>query len=72
MCENKGAGEPSAPRFEIEDLEYIGSTIGNAYFSGLEFKELFACVMLSETREELDAAVSSTIKLNELVKGDKT
>ena len=72
MCENERTSESAPLSFEIEDYTYIGSTIGNAYFSGLDFKELFACVMLSETREELDAAVSSTIKLNELVKGDKT
>lgn len=52
--------------YEISDYNYIGSSIGNAYFSGLSFQELWSCVMLSSTREELDAAVDLTIKLKEL------
>lgn len=52
--------------YEIPDYNYIGSSIGNAYFSGLSFQELWSCVMLSSTREELDAAVDLTIKLKEL------
>ena len=51
---------------EITDYNYIGSTIGNAFFSGLSFQELWSCVVLSSTREELDAAVEMTIKLKEL------
>lgn len=51
---------------EISDYNYIGSSIGNAFFSGLSFDELWSCVMLSSTREELDAAVDLTIKLKEL------
>ena len=56
--------------FEITDYNYIGSAIGNAYFSGVSFDQLWNCVSMSETREQLDAAVSATIKLNELTKGD--
>lgn len=52
--------------YKISDYNYIGSSIGNAYFSGLSFQELWSCVMLSSTREELDAAVDLTIKLKEL------
>jgi hypothetical protein len=52
--------------YEISDYNYIGSSIGNAYFSGLSFQELWSCVMLSSTREELDAAVDLTIKLKEI------
>jgi hypothetical protein len=52
--------------YEITDYNYIGSSIGNAYFSGLSFQELWSCVMLSSTREELDAAVDLTIKLKEI------
>ena len=51
---------------EITDYNYIGSSIGNAYFSGLSFQELWSCVVLSSTREELDASVDATIKLKEL------
>jgi hypothetical protein len=51
---------------DISDYDYIGSSIGNAYFSGLGFQELWSCVVLSSTREELDAAVELTIKLKEL------
>jgi len=52
--------------YKIPDYNHIGSSIGNAYFSGLSFQELWSCVMLSSTREELDAAVDLTIKLKEL------
>jgi hypothetical protein len=54
--------------YEITDYNYIGSSIGNAYFSGLTFDQLWSCVALSSNREELDSAVSLTIKLNEMVK----
>lgn len=54
--------------FEITDYNYIGSTIGNAYFSGVSFEQLWECVAMSQTREELDAAVTATINLNELIR----
>jgi hypothetical protein len=54
----------------IPDYDYIGSAIGNAYFSGLSFTELWSCVLLSNTKEELDAAISASINLNELVNGE--
>ena len=52
---------------EINDYNYIGSAVGNAYFSGLTFDQLWSCVSLSYTREELDAAVTAQIKLNEII-----
>jgi len=55
---------------EITDYNYILSSVGNAYFSGLSFKELWDCVLLSENREQLDAAVDVTIKLKEMSKGE--
>lgn len=56
---------------EITDYNYIGSSIGNAYFSGVSFDQLWDCVVLSETREQLDSAVSITIDLNKIVNGEK-
>jgi hypothetical protein len=53
---------------EISDYDYIGSAIGNAYYSGLTFAQLWSCVLLSSNREELDSAISLTIKLNDMVK----
>ena len=53
--------------YKITDYNYITSAIGNAYFSGLDFKELWDCVSISNTREELDTAVQATIKLHELI-----
>lgn len=52
--------------YKITDYNYIGSAIGNAFFSGVTFDELWSCVAMAKTREELDAAVSATIKLKEL------
>ena len=57
--------------FEITDYNYIGSAIGNAYFSGVSFEQLWDCVVMSQTREELDAEVTATIHLNELIKETK-
>jgi hypothetical protein len=51
---------------KITDYNYIGSAIGNAYFSGVSFNELWDCVFMSETPGELDAAISATIRLKEL------
>ena len=56
---------------DISDYNYIGSAIGNAYFSGVSFDELWSCVMLSQTREELDAAISAQIRLSEICLGKK-
>jgi hypothetical protein len=53
---------------EITDYNYITSAIGNAFFSGLSFSELWECILVSRSREDLDTAVESTIKLKEIVK----
>jgi hypothetical protein len=53
---------------KISDYNYIGSSVGNAFFSGVTFEQLWDCVSLSSTREELDDAVSTTIKLNEIAR----
>lgn len=55
--------------YKITDFNYILSSVGNAYFSGLSFPDLWACIQVSTTREELDAAVAATIRLKELVGG---
>lgn len=57
--------------YYISDYNYFGSTVGNACFSGLTIEELFYCVLISSTREELDAAVSATIALKEIALGQK-
>lgn len=58
--------------FEITDYNYIGSAIGNAYFSGVPFCMLWECVSASESREQLDAQTSAAIsgkeELDKLVK----
>ena len=53
--------------YEITDYNYITSAVGNAYFSGLTFDDLWGCISLSQNREELDEAVSAAIYLNELI-----
>ena len=55
---------------EITDYNYITSSIGNAFFSGLTFSELWECVFVSRSREDLDVAVDATIKLKELISKD--
>lgn len=49
---------------DIDDYMYITSTLGNAYFSGVSFDQLWNCISISDTREDLDAAVDATIRLN--------
>jgi hypothetical protein len=44
----------------------ILSDIGNAYFSGIGFKSLWECIQLASNREELDAAIAATIRIDEL------
>lgn len=56
-----------AADFEIDTFAYMGSAIGNAFFSGLTFEQLWDCTHLSSNREEFDEAVSATIRLNEIV-----
>lgn len=56
--------------FKITDYNYIASTMGNAYYSGVTYEELWDCISMAQTREELDEAVSATIKLKELIRKD--
>jgi hypothetical protein len=51
---------------DIEDFDYILSSVGNAYFSGVSFDQLWSCISISESREDLDAAVDATIRLNDI------
>jgi hypothetical protein len=60
-----------AKEFEISDYNYIASSIGNAYFSGVSFEQLWNCVSISNNREELDATVSATILFNDLIRRNK-
>lgn len=57
--------------FFIRDYDYMGSSIGNAYYSDITFQQLWDCVRLSDNREQLDEAISATILLNEIVKKEK-
>jgi hypothetical protein len=52
---------------EIDDYNYILSSIGNAYFSGITFDQLWSCINISESREDLDAAIAATIRLTEIM-----
>ena len=61
-----GEGKPT-PDPEIDAYNYIGSAVGNALFSGVSFEQLWSCVAMAETPEQLDEAVSATIKLNEMM-----
>jgi hypothetical protein len=54
--------------YKITDYNHILSSIGNAYFSGLTFNDLWNCVLVSDNREELDVAISTSIKLKEMTK----
>lgn len=56
--------------FEVEPMKYVGSTVGNAFFSGLTMEQLFECVCIADdeaTPEAIDAAVSARIRMNELM-----
>jgi hypothetical protein len=53
--------------YKITDFNYILSSIGNAYFSGLSLQELWTCIEHVATREELDIAVSTSIKMKEIL-----
>lgn len=48
---------------EINEYNYVGNT----YTIGITSDQLWSCVSLSYTREELDAAVSAQIRLNEIL-----
>lgn len=54
--------------YKISDYDYIASAIGNGIFSGLTLDQIWSCVSLSSSREELDAAVFAAIRLKELLK----
>ena len=52
---------------KIRDYDYITSSLGNAYFSGVTFDQLWDCVTISQNPEQLDIAIETTIKLKELI-----
>lgn len=56
------------PKLDIEpdDYNHILSSLGNAFFSGLSFQDMWSCIEVADNRENLDAAVSATIRLKEL------
>lgn len=56
---------PPDPDFETTDFDYIGSAVGNAFFSNVPFCTLWECVSAAETREQLDENVSAAIAAQE-------
>lgn len=56
---------------EISDWDYIMSTLGNAYFSGLTLAEIWDCVSVSSNREQFDVAVLANLRLKELLSDEK-
>lgn len=55
------SSSPSPIDVEISDYDYMGSTLGNAFFSGIPFCILWECVSAAKTREQLDKNVSAAI-----------
>jgi len=49
---------------KTDPYKYVGSALGNAYFSGVSFDQLWQCIAISSTPEELDAAINATIDMN--------
>jgi len=66
--------------FEINPFTYVGSTIGNAFHSGLSLEDVYAALLVAEHArafdnnvndlifERFDNAVSATIRLKEITK----
>jgi hypothetical protein len=57
--------------YELNDYTYMSSAIANGYFSGLDIEDIVSCMLLADTKEEFDAAVSVTADLREIVNGKK-
>jgi hypothetical protein len=55
--------------YTITDYNYIASAIGNGIFSGLSLEQIWSCILMCETREQLDAAILAAIRLQELSRG---
>jgi len=51
---------------EITDYNQILSAVGNAYFSGLTFSELWDAVVLTDNAADLDTAIEAAIRLKEV------
>lgn len=51
----------------VADYAWITSAIGNAFFSGLTFEELWECVAHTTNAQDIDTAVDAAIKLKELI-----
>ncbi len=46
-----------------DDYTYIMSALGNAYFSGLTFDQLWVCIETSTNKEELDRTINMSIEV---------
>jgi len=55
--------------YEISDYNYIASSIGNGIFSGLNLEQIWSCIVMCKTREQLDAAISAAVRLKEISRG---
>lgn len=52
---------------EIDPFTWARSTIGNAFYSGVSFEQLWVAVHMAETPDQLDAAISAIEFLNKIV-----
>lgn len=57
--------------YYVSEYDYIVSRIGRAYFSGMDFDDLWDCLALAGDSEQLDAAIVSTIDLKEILKNEE-
>lgn len=55
--------------FEVDPFTWARSSFGNAFFSGVSYRQLWEAVNMSQTPEQLDAAISAIEDLNKLVYG---
>lgn len=52
---------------EVDPFTWFRSSFGNAYFSGVSYEQMWQAVQMSETPEQLDAAISAIEDLNNMV-----
>jgi len=52
---------------EIDPFDWMGSSLGNAYFSGVSMKQLWHAVEMSTNQLEFDAAIDAAVRLNTLL-----
>ncbi len=54
--------------YDIDTWQHVSSALGNGYFSGVSMETMWEAVKQSSNREEFDAAIAGSVKIEDIKK----